>query len=269
MWHIAAGDRSTTVVLHDNLSAGSVRLRDARRTIFMPKDAEVLLLSTSMKIITLNIQHGGGRRTAAILEFLAQSNADVIVLSEYQSDDKNLGKQLMELGYKHQVAGSTLPKENSVLIAAKEPFDVLGVSQRIVSVRLNQLVLFGVYFPQREEKYPVFKTLKSEVKAAGSSVVVIGDFNTGLHYIDEAGKTFICADSFESLQDIGLIDSWRRRHLSVKEFSWFSSQGNGFRIDHAFCTESLDQEVSTIEYIHAPREMKFSDHSALALELKQ
>ena len=235
----------------------------------MSKSAEALLSSTSMKIISLNIQHGGGRRIAAILEFLAQSNADVIVLSEYQLDDKNLGQQLMELGYRHQVAGSTLPKENSVLIVAKEPFDVLGVSQRIVSVKLNQLVLFGVYFPQREEKYPVFKTLKSEVKAAGSSVIIIGDFNTGLHYLDEASKTFICADSFESLQDVGLIDSWRTRHPTVKEFSWFSNQGNGFRIDHAFCTESLDQEVSAIEYIHAPREMKFSDHSALALELKQ
>lgn len=235
----------------------------------MLKSAEVLILFTSMKIITLNIQHGGGRRIAAILDFLAQSNADVMVLSEYQLDDKNLSKQLMELEYKHQIAGSTLPKENSVLIAAKEPFDVLGVSQRIVSVRLNHLVLFGVYFPQREEKYPVFKTLKSEVKAAGSSVIIIGDFNTGLHYLDEAGKTFICADSFESLQDVGLIDLWRSRHSTTKEFSWFSNQGNGFRIDHAFCSESLNQEVSAIEYIHEPREMKFSDHSALALELNQ
>jgi len=214
-----------------------------------------------MKIITLNIQHGGGRRTAAIVEFLAQSNADAIVLSEYQLDDKNLGQQLMELGYRHQIAGSTLPKENSVLIVAKEPFDVIGVSQRIVSVRLNQLVLFGVYFPQREEKYPVFKALKNGVKAAGSSVIIIGDFNTGLHYIDEAGKTFICADSFESLQDVGLIDSWRSRHPTTKEFSWFSSQGNGFRIDHAFCTESLDQEVSAIEYIHVSVRSAPSSHS--------
>jgi exodeoxyribonuclease-3 len=222
-----------------------------------------------MKIITLNIQHGGGRRIAAILEFLKQSNADLMVLTEYRLDDKSLGKQLIELGYKHQLAGSTLPKENSVLIVSKEPFDVLGVSQRIVSVRLNHFALFGVYFPQREEKYPVFTTLKSEVKEAGSSVIIVGDFNTGLHYIDEAGKTFFGAERFESLKDVGLIDSWRTRNPATKEFSWFSSQGNGFRIDHAFCSESLDQEVLTIEYLHSPREMRFSDHSALAFELKQ
>ena len=220
-----------------------------------------------MKIVTLNIQHGGGRRIAPIIEFLNQLNADLIVLTEYHLDDKNLGKQLVELGYQHQVAGSSLPKENSVLIVSKEPFKVLSASQRIVSVRLKELVLFGVYFPQGDEKYPVYKKLKTEVKEAGSSVLVLGDFNTGLHYIDEAGKTFACADSFESLKDVGLIDSWRSRNLEVKEFSWFSSQGNGFRIDHAFCSESLDKEISSIEYIHTPREMKFSDHSALALVL--
>ena len=221
-----------------------------------------------MKIVTLNIQHGGGRRIAPIIEFLTQLNADLIVLTEYHLDDKNLGKQLVELGYQHQVAGSTLPKENSVLIVSKEPFEVLSASQRIVSVRLKELVLFGVYFPQGDEKYPVYKKLKTEVKEAGSSVLVLGDFNTGLHYIDEAGKTFACADSFESLKDVGLVDSWRTRHPAAKEFSWFSSQGNGFRIDHAFCSLLLDQKVSNIEYIHTPREMKITDHSSLAVVLK-
>ena len=222
-----------------------------------------------MKIVTLNIQHGGGRRIVHIIEFLKQLNADIIFLTEYHLDDKKLGEQLVELGYKHQVAGSALPKENSVLIVSREAFEVLGTSQRIVSVRQGDLVLFGVYFPQGDEKRHVYLNLKDEVRVAGSSVLCLGDFNTGLHFIDEAGKTFACAESFESLGDIGLVDSWRTRNPDTKEFSWFSSQGNGFRIDHAFCSELLDQQVSSIEYIHSPREMKFSDHSALAVELRK
>ena len=220
-----------------------------------------------MKIVTLNIQHGGGRRIAPIIEFLKQQNADYIVITEYHLDDKGLGQQLLELGYQYQVAGSALPKENSVLIVSKDVFEVLGTSQRSVSVRFEGLALFGVYFPQGDEKYPVYEKLKSEVKDVGSSVLVLGDFNTGLHYIDEAGKTFACAESFESLGDVGLVDSWRSRNLTAKEFSWFSSQGNGFRIDHAFCSESLDEKVSNVEYIHTPREMKITDHSALVVEI--
>jgi len=223
-----------------------------------------------MRVATFNIQHGGGKRIAPIIEFLKELNADLVVLTEYRLDDKGLSKNLLELGYKHQVAGSAFAKENSVLIISKDAFKVLGASQRIVSVSLNNgLALFGVYFPQGGEKLPVYNKLKIEVEGVGSRVLVLGDFNTGTHYIDEAGKTFACADSFESLKDVGLIDSWRTRNPTTKEFSWFSSQGNGFRIDHVFCSKSLDQEVLNIEYIHTPREMKFSDHSALVVELRE
>lgn len=220
-----------------------------------------------MKIVTLNIQHGGGRRIPPIIEFLKQLNADLLVLTEYHLDDKNLGKQLAELGFQYQIAGSAEAKENSVFIASKESFEILSTSQRIVAIELAGLILFGVYFPQGDEKYPVYKKLKSQVDRVESPVLVLGDFNTGLHYIDEAGKTFACAESFESLKDVGLVDAWRSRNPAAKEFSWFSSQGNGFRIDHAFCSESLDKEISSIEYIHTPRERKFSDHSALVLVL--
>ena len=220
-----------------------------------------------MKIVTLNIQHGGGKRISPIIAFLKQLNADLIVLTEYRLDDKNLGKQLVELGYKNQIAGNAQSKENSVLIVSKVAFEVLSTSQRIVSVRLNDLVIFGVYFPQGDEKRPIYMKLKDGVMDAGSLVLVLGDFNTGLHYIDEAGKTFACADSFESLKDVGLVDSWRTRHPTTKEFSWFSSQGNGFRIDHVFCSELLEQKVSNIEYIHSPRESKITDHSALVVEV--
>jgi len=220
-----------------------------------------------MKLVTLNIQHGGGRRIAPIVEFLLQLNADLLVLTEYHLDDKNLAKQLAGLGFEHQVSGSSLLKENSVLIASKEPFEVLSASQRIVSVVLTDLMIFGVYFPQGDEKYPVYKKLKGQVKESEYPALVLGDFNTGLHYIDEAGKTFACVESFESLKDVGLVDAWRARNPTTKEFSWFSGQGNGFRIDHAFCSESLDHKVRSIGYIHTPREEKFSDHSALVLVL--
>jgi len=169
----------------------------------------------------------------------------------------------LDLGYKNQLAGSTQPYENSVLIASKSIFEVIDHSRRISSVRFEDFVLFGVYFPQGEERHPIYHQLKKEVKEAGESCLAIGDFNTGLHYLDEAGASFICADSFESLKDDGLVDSWRSRNPTAKEFSWYSSQGNGFRIDHAFCSPLMDQKVSNIRYIHSPRELKITDHRSL------
>jgi len=220
-----------------------------------------------VKIATLNIQHGGGRRIPAILDFLIRLDSDALVLSEYRLNDKELSANLRDAGYCFQVVGSALPNENTVMIASREPFEPLLVSQRIASVKLNSFTLFGVYFPQGEEKRSVYEKLKTAINDAGDPALVMGDFNTGIHYQDETGKSFACADSFESLKDIGLVDSWRVRNPLLREFSWYSSQGNGFRIDHAFCSKELDQKVSNVEYIHTSRELKMTDHSALVVEI--
>ena len=39
-----------------------------------------------MKIISLNIRHGGGKRIADILEYLIDKEADVIVFTEYREN---------------------------------------------------------------------------------------------------------------------------------------------------------------------------------------
>jgi len=39
-----------------------------------------------MKIVTLNIRHGGGTRVPVILEYLDSQNGDVIVLTEFREN---------------------------------------------------------------------------------------------------------------------------------------------------------------------------------------
>jgi len=64
----------------------------------------------------------------------------------------------------------------------------------------------------------------------------------------------------------GLIDSWRWRNPDEREFSWYSHLGNGFRIDHIFCTESMHQTLTKMGYDHLPRTSKETDHSAMVAE---
>jgi len=219
-----------------------------------------------MRIAALNIQHGGGARTQAITDYLKSLDADCIVLSEYRLDDNGLATQLGLLGYTYQHTGAQYPKENSVLVVSKTPFAVGNASQRIASVAFQDLTLLGVYFPQGEEKRPVFHEIRKMVDS-GSNALVIGDFNTGKPFIDEDGDSFACVDEFEALEHHGLIDAWRTRNPEGKEFTWYSNKGNGFRIDHAFCTASLNDRISLVEYLHDPREQKVTDHSALIVEL--
>jgi len=103
--------------------------------------------------------------------------------------------------------------------------------------------------------------------------LLIGDFNTGLHGIDEVGSTFHCAEDFARLSGIGWTDVWRNFHGQASEYTWFSTLrggriGNGFRLDHAFATQSLLPQISACRYSHAEREQNISDHSVLILETK-
>ena len=83
--------------------------------------------------------------------------------------------------------------------------------------------------------------------------LLIGDWNTGAHRLDEMGKTFVCAGQFAKLSAIGWTDMWRHHHPGTTEWTWYSkfkggASGNGFRLDHAFATPSLRPRVTSCTY---------------------
>ncbi len=229
-----------------------------------------------MKLVTLNIQHGGGNRISAILEYLQSQNADVIVLTEFRANRnaKILRSHLFKLGFLYFAAASINPKENSVCIFSRQAFVPRTYSSlpvqdrhRLISAHFDSLAIYGVYFPQKKAKASLFQFLSTgKHQPFESAHFITGDFNTGNHFQDEEGRTFHCSENFKQLSESGLIDSWRSRNQNIKEFSWYSSHGNGFRIDHIFSNPEADNVIQDIYYDHATRESKTSDHSALIVE---
>lgn len=140
-------------------------------------------------------------------------------------------------------------------------------THRVLIVRFNEIIVAGVYFPQKEEKRPIYDLLFSQViPKLGNYGMIMGDFNTRKPFVDEHADTFACADCFVSLESAGLIDCWRSRNPASREFSWASSKGNGFRINHAFSTLKLNERIRLVNYLHRSREEAITDHSALLVE---
>ena len=222
-----------------------------------------------MRLLTINIQHGGGSRVARLLDFVISASPDVTVLSEYRENDRGraIRAGLFSSGYCWQAASSIEPRENCVFIASTQPFVVTRCDQQLLAARFAGIDVVGVYFPQNEAKRPVFDRLRQEiVPTLATRAVVMGDFNTGRPYEDETADTFFCADCFDQLLEAGLIDTWRKRNPTAREFTWISRAGNGFRVDHALCSEDLDSKVSTVQYLHTCRTPGITDHSGLLLE---
>jgi exonuclease III len=91
---------------------------------------------------------------------------------------------------------------------------------------------------------------------------MIGDFNTGLKE-DAQGTPFLCGEYMETLLRSGWTDAWRSLNPSLQEYSWFSTAGNGFRLDHVFATQTAMHSITSVQFNHLARESGASDHSAL------
>jgi exonuclease III len=232
-----------------------------------------------LRLLAWNIRQGGGSRLAAIVSAISRHEADVLVLSEYRGGDSaaRLREALAGCGYPWQTKLAPDPGRNGVLLAARRRFRQLGALNpglpepyRIIGVELAGLRLFGVYMPNLLAKVPYWQALIAGLSTdpEGASLA-IGDFNTCRAYVDEPGAIDATAHFIDKIEAAGFCDLWRRRNPEGREFSWYSTRGNGFRIDHAFLSVAAAARTGEIRYSHAERLAGLSDHSPLLLDLKR
>ncbi|MDF1719643.1 MAG: endonuclease/exonuclease/phosphatase family protein [Minwuia sp.] len=225
-----------------------------------------------MRIVSLNIRHGGGARTPALADYLIGADADVLAVTEFRLGKTGslLTERLADAGYAYQHWTVGQPRKNAVLLATRHPMEPLTISppaehaHRFAGIRLGQMEIWAVYMALGKDKLPVYRFLHDNTPNAA---VLVGDFNTGLHHLDETGKIFTAVDAFTRLQTLGWVDAWRQRHGdAAREFSRFSHAGNGFRLDHAFVTGTLAGKVSACSCDHGTRPL-LTDHSAITIDL--
>lgn len=256
-----------------------------------------------MRVVFWNILHGGGnRRTPEIALALLGWAADVVVLCEYRT---TLGGQLRGVladhGLEHQACTDPGEGSNGLLVASRLPVERLAsvgaaTPQRLIGVRLAEagMVLLGAHVPPLEaqdgEAQGVWQALLAAARAhADGATLVIGDLNAGRRWQDEAGLGGVRRLSKEppALQRVGseamgrlwlmgYRDAWRAglgepegdgKSGCEREFTWFSHEGRGVRIDHVLASASLLPRVREARYEHGVRESGVSDHAAVVVEI--
>jgi exodeoxyribonuclease-3 len=233
---------------------------------------------SALRLLAWNIRQGGGSRLPAIAATLARHEADVLVISEFRGGDsaERLRAAVAALGYRHMTALTPPPGRNGVLIAARQPFDDGGALSealpepcRILRAYFGAVRVYGIYMPNLLKKVPYWEALIAAFAAEplGAEALAIGDFNTCRAYVDEAGAIDPCAPYMDAVAAIGFCDLWRQRYPEGREYSWYSTRGNGFRIDHAFLSPALAARAGDVRYSHDERVGGLSDHSALLLDL--
>lgn len=229
-----------------------------------------------MKIATTNLWQGGGlKRYLALCEHIDRTDSDIHVLTEFRPNTKVTGflvKKLEEFGY-HVTYLSSWDGQNSVAIASKDrvkPSGLCGLStQYCLSIEKVGCTFVGLYAPQPK----IDKLFHSRVAECLSSIleptIILGDWNAGLHHVDEAGKVFTRHKEMLKLYETGWSECWRMfNDAKSVEYSWYHPRTrNGFRIDQAFVNPALANRVIASYYDHNERLKGNTDHSTLVVEL--
>lgn len=227
-----------------------------------------------IKILSWNIQQGGGSRVQAIIQKLLGSSAHIIVLSEYRNNNhgSTIRTRLIDAGYRYQAVSHASREENSVLIVSKLPCNSklyhdrdMEYNGNLVQLDFGSFGLIGVYLPHKK-KHKLFDVLVDEAQKT-QPLIIAGDFNTGKNGIDQVGDSFWYTDEMLQLEKFGMVDAFRHVHGQAKEYSWYSHQGNGYRYDHTYISRSVLAIVKECSYLHTWREEKLSDHSPMLLTI--
>ncbi len=239
-----------------------------------------------MRIATQNLNWGGeptapgcdgSPRLSRLVPWLAKIDAEILVLTEFKSGPlgDELKSLLAEAGYPHLLSQPQGPYKLGTAIASRlslTPIELPIPSPvepwRSIGVRVDGVDVFGFYFPLNEAKKEYWDWLLVNAEnLKDSNAILLGDFNTGRILVDEVGETFDCQEKHEALERLGFIDAWRSMHQDDRDYTWFSSMGNGFRLDYIWASPQLAQCIRGISHKHDGRLARYSDHSAVIADL--
>jgi len=245
-----------------------------------------------MNLIAWNIQHGGGLRLPRIVEEITAYDPDLIALTEYRAGPGvALCAAMKERGLPYVETTNPPGNRNGIAVFSRGPIRLKPCPAppesevRWLDIDLPEygfgIGVLHIMAAGSSVKSPctVAKTrLWDAVLAAAEARLhephlLVGDWNTGAHQLDESGKTFICAGHFAKLAELGWTDLWRHDNPGVTEYTWYSklkggARRNGFRVDHAFATPALMPRVSSCRYSHKERDAGVSDHSMTIVEVE-
>ena len=252
-----------------------------------------------MKIISYNVNGIRAAIKKGFIEWLKNSNTDVICLQEIKANTDQLDLSLFkEIGYNYNYWFSAQKKGYSgVAILSKhkpahieygtgiEHMDFEGRNLRIDFEKFSVMSLYlpsGTNIARLEYKLQYMKEFMAyivKLKEDIPNLVICGDYNICHEAIDihnpvsnknSSGFLPVERDWIGNFINSGFIDSFRYLNKEPHHYTWWSYRANsrannkGWRIDYHMVSKPLQENIKRA--IILP-DAKHSDHCPLMLEL--
>jgi exodeoxyribonuclease-3 len=250
----------------------------------------------TLGLLTLNIGNPSPERAERQLGWLATREEDVLVLTETRASRgcHLLADRFTAAGYTVAFPQPEQGEYGTMIVArvASQPgtwasrLDYLSARAASLTLPIGNAAtveVVGLYVPSRDaSEAKVIRKRRFldgclDALAAGDAqadpageLVLLGDLNI-LEPDHQPHYPFFHPFEYafyRRLADLGLVDAFRHLHPGLVEHSWVGRTGDGYRYDHAFLSKTLLDALDGCAYVHEPRSLRLSDHSALTLRLR-
>ncbi|HIC39100.1 MAG TPA: exodeoxyribonuclease III [Candidatus Marinimicrobia bacterium] len=253
-----------------------------------------------MKLISWNVNGIRAANKKGFLQWLEETDPDIVCLQETKAHVEQLPKELLEehgyytywhSGVKKGYSGvATYCKEEALYVQEGLGIDKFDCEGRVLITEHPKFLLYNIYFPngQRDhgrlqyklDFYDELLPIINEQVESGNNVIVTGDWNTAHHPIDLArpkdnvktsGFMPIERERLDTYEENGWVDTFRLFHPEGDRYSWWTyrfgarSRNVGWRIDYFFVNEGFTNQVLDGD-IHS--EIMGSDHCPISLEVE-
>tara|TARA_B110000459_G_scaffold26836_1_gene26348 strand:+ start:239 stop:1003 length:765 start_codon:yes stop_codon:yes gene_type:complete len=252
-----------------------------------------------MKIISYNVNGIRAAIKKGFIEWLKNSNTDVICIQEIKANKDQLDLSLFsEIGYKYNYWFSAKKKGYSgvAILSKHKPkhieygtgIDHMDFEGRNLRIDFEKISVMSLYLPsgtniaRLEYKFQYMKEFKDYVQKLKENIpnlVICGDYNICHEAIDihdpirNSKVSGFLPWEREWLTDfinLGFIDSYRKLNKDPDRYSWWSYRANsrannkGWRIDYNLVSNTLNSNIKSSSILD---QIFHSDHCPIVVEL--
>ena len=252
-----------------------------------------------MKIISYNVNGIRAAIKKGFIEWLKNSNTDVICIQEIKANTDQLDLSLFsDIGYKYNYWFSAQKKGYSgvAILSKHKPkhieygtgIDHMDFEGRNLRIDFEKISVMSLYLPsgtniaRLEYKFQYMKEFKDYVQKLKENIpnlVICGDYNICHKAIDihdpirNSKVSGFLPWEREWLTDfinLGFIDSYRKLNNDPGRYSWWSYRANsrannkGWRIDYNLVSNTLNSNIKSSSILD---QIFHSDHCPIVVEL--
>jgi len=252
-----------------------------------------------LKIISYNVNGIRAAINKGFIDWLRESNIDVICIQETKANKEQVEINLLEkIGYHNYWFSAQKKGYSGVAIFSKKPpnnviygtkINHIDYEGRVIQVDYDELSIISLYLPsgtnidRLEYKFKFMKDFKEyidDLKIRYPKLIICGDYNICHKEIDihdpirnKNVSGFLPEERqwLDKFINSGFIDSFRHLNSEPHNYSWWSYRANsrvnnkGWRIDYALVSESLKKNINNSFILNS---VKHSDHCPVGVEIK-